>query len=66
MAKYFLYVKVFSRGKGSRVTRPAAYRAGERIRENLTLCLSESPRTLLRCPSRGQLVCCNRTESTAA
>jgi hypothetical protein len=27
MAKYFLHVKVFSRGKGSRVTRAAAYRA---------------------------------------
>ena len=36
MAKYFLYVKVFSRGKGSRVTRAAAYRAGERIRDELT------------------------------
>ena len=36
MAKYFLYVKVFSRGKGSRVTRVAAYRAGERIRDELT------------------------------
>src|SRR5205823_7910704 len=30
MAKYFLHVKVFSRGQGSRVTRAAAYRAGER------------------------------------
>jgi hypothetical protein len=36
MAKYFLYVKVFSRGKGSRVTRAAAYRAGERIRDERT------------------------------
>src|SRR6266404_1875855 len=36
MAKYFLYVKVFSRGKGSRVTRAAAYRAGERIRDQRT------------------------------
>ena len=35
MAKYFLHVKLFSRGKGSRrVTRAAAYRAGERIRES--------------------------------
>ena len=33
MAKYFLLVKIFSRAKGSRVTRAAAYRAGERIRE---------------------------------
>jgi hypothetical protein len=36
MAKYFLYVKVFSRAKGSRVTRAAAYRAGERIRDERT------------------------------
>src|SRR6266853_4275494 len=36
MAKYFLYVKVFSRGEGSRVTRAAAYRAGERIRDERT------------------------------
>ena len=36
MVKYFLYVKVFSRGKGSRVTRAAAYRAGERIRDERT------------------------------
>lgn len=36
MAKYFLYVKVFSRGKGSRVTRAAAYRAGERIHDDRT------------------------------
>src|SRR6267142_5829634 len=33
MANYFLHVKTFSRGKGSRVTRAAAYRAGERIRD---------------------------------
>jgi ATP-dependent DNA helicase RecG len=32
MAKYFLLVKIFSRGRGSRVTRAAAYRAGERER----------------------------------
>lgn len=36
MAKYFLLVKVFSRAKGSRVTRAAAYRAGERIRDERT------------------------------
>ncbi|TLZ22242.1 MAG: hypothetical protein E6K29_19465 [Gammaproteobacteria bacterium] len=36
MAKYFLHVKVFSRGQGSRVTRAAAYRAGERIRDERT------------------------------
>ena len=36
MAKYFLHVKVFSRGKGSRVTRAAAYRAGERIHDDRT------------------------------
>ncbi|MGH8137641.1 MAG: MobA/MobL family protein [Steroidobacteraceae bacterium] len=36
MAKYFLLVKVISRGKGSRVTRAAAYRAGERIRDERT------------------------------
>src|SRR4051794_34643224 len=36
MAKYFLLVKVISRGKGSRVTRAAAYRAGEKIHEDRT------------------------------
>src|SRR5213082_3113529 len=36
MAKYFLHVKIFSRRKGSRVTRAAAYRAGERIRDERT------------------------------
>jgi hypothetical protein len=36
MAKYFLLVKIFSRGRGSRVTRAAAYRAGERIRDERT------------------------------
>lgn len=33
MAKYFLHVKTFSRGQGSSVTKAAAYRAGERIRD---------------------------------
>jgi hypothetical protein len=33
MATYFLHVKTFSRGKGSSATRAAAYRAGERIRD---------------------------------
>jgi MobA/MobL family len=32
-ASYFLHVKTFSRGKGSSVTKAAAYRAGERIRD---------------------------------
>ena len=36
MAKYFLLVKVFSRAKGSRVTRAAAYRAGERVHDDRT------------------------------
>jgi len=36
LAKYFLLVKVFSRAKGSRVTRAAAYRAGERIHDDRT------------------------------
>lgn len=36
MAVYFLRSKHFSRGKGSRVTRAAAYRAGERIRDERT------------------------------
>jgi len=36
LAKYFLLVKVFSRAKGSRITRAAAYRAGERIRDERT------------------------------
>ena len=36
MAKYFLLIKIFSRGRGSRVTRAAAYRAGERIRDERT------------------------------
>jgi hypothetical protein len=31
MANYFLHVKIFGRGKGSKVTKAAAYRAGERI-----------------------------------
>jgi MobA/MobL family len=33
MAKYFLRVKTFSRGKGSSAIKAAAYRAGERIRD---------------------------------
>lgn len=33
MANYFLHVKMFARGKGSKVTKAAAYRAGERIRD---------------------------------
>ena len=36
MASYFLRVKHISRGKGARVTRAAAYRAGERIRDERT------------------------------
>lgn len=36
MAKYFLLIRVVSRSKGSRVTRAAAYRAGERIRDERT------------------------------
>jgi MobA/MobL family len=32
-AKYFLHIKTFSRGQGSSVTKAAAYRAGERIRD---------------------------------
>jgi hypothetical protein len=36
MASYFLRVKHVSRGKGARVTRAAAYRAGERIRDERT------------------------------
>jgi len=33
MAYYFLLVKIFSRGKGSKAAHAAAYRAGERIRD---------------------------------
>jgi hypothetical protein len=33
MAGYFLLVKTFSRGKGSSATKAAAYRSGERIRD---------------------------------
>ncbi len=33
MAGYFLHVKTFSRGKGNSVTKAAAYRSGERIRD---------------------------------
>jgi hypothetical protein len=33
MATCFLHIKTFSRGKGSSATRAAAYRAGERIRD---------------------------------
>jgi hypothetical protein len=36
MAVYFLRAKHISRGKGSRATRAAAYRAGERIRDDRT------------------------------
>jgi len=36
MAVYFLRCKHISRGKGSRATRAAAYRAGERIRDERT------------------------------
>lgn len=36
MANYFLHVKTFGRGKGSRATKAAAYRAGERIRDERT------------------------------
>jgi hypothetical protein len=36
MAKYFLHVRIFSRWRGTRVTRAAAYRAGERIRDERT------------------------------
>lgn len=36
MAVYFLRCKHISRGKGARVTRAAAYRAGERIRDERT------------------------------
>lgn len=36
MAIYLLHVKAFSRAKGARVTRAAAYRAGERIRDERT------------------------------
>ena len=33
MTHYFLHVKTFSRGAGSSVTKAAAYRAGERIKD---------------------------------
>ena len=33
MAQYFLHVKTFGRGQGSSVTKAAAYRAGERIKD---------------------------------
>jgi hypothetical protein len=36
VAKYFLFVKVLSRNRGSSVIRAAAYRAGERILESRT------------------------------
>ncbi len=36
MANYFLHVKIFARGKGSKVTKAAAYRAGERIHHERT------------------------------
>jgi hypothetical protein len=36
MANYFLHVKTFARGQGSKVTKAAAYRAGERIRDERT------------------------------
>jgi hypothetical protein len=36
MANYFLHIKTFGRGKGSKATKAAAYRAGERIRDERT------------------------------
>jgi MobA/MobL family len=36
MESYFLRVKIFSRGRGSSATKSAAYRAGERIRDERT------------------------------
>jgi MobA/MobL family protein len=36
MASCFLHVKTFARGQGSKVTKAAAYRAGERIRDERT------------------------------
>ena len=36
MATYFLRARHLSRGKGARATRAAAYRAGERIRDERT------------------------------
>lgn len=36
MAKYYLRVKIFSRGKGASATSAAAYRAGERIRDEIS------------------------------
>jgi len=36
MAVYFLHVKIFSRANGSRVTKAAAYRSGEHIRDERT------------------------------
>src|SRR5258707_3882583 len=36
MANYFLHMKIFGRGKGSKVTKAAAYRAGQRIRDERT------------------------------
>jgi len=36
MANYFLHVKILGRGKGSKVTKAAAYRAGERIHHERT------------------------------
>src|SRR5260221_11116598 len=36
MANYFLHVKIFARGKGSKVTKAAAYRAGVRIHHERT------------------------------
>jgi len=36
MANYFLHVETFARGQGSKVIKAAAYRAGERIRDERT------------------------------
>jgi hypothetical protein len=43
MAAYFLRARHISRGKGGRVTRAAAYRAGKRILDQRT---SRDPRAL--------------------
>lgn len=36
MANYFLRIKIFSRGKGSSAVKAAAYRAGERIQDEVS------------------------------
>jgi len=53
MANYFLHVKTFARGRGSKVTKAAAYRAGERIRDERTSAVYDHTGRMDRVDLRG-------------